>query len=48
MRQAMQQERVEAGVTQENLQNAARRGVAAEDGVDLFTNGREQTGSSPK
>lgn len=45
MGDAMQDDRVEAGVAQENLQDAARGGVAAEDGVDLFTDGREQTGA---
>jgi hypothetical protein len=48
MCQTMQQDRVDAGVAQKNFENAARRGIAAEDGIDLFTDRREQTASSPK
>ena len=48
MRQPMQEDRVKARVAEEDFQNAARRRIAPEDGVDLFTDRREQTASSPK
>ena len=46
VRQAMQQDRVEAGIAQHDLQHAARGGIALEHGVDLFADGAEHECSS--
>jgi hypothetical protein len=47
VRDSVQDNGVEAGVAEENFQHAARRRVAAENGVDLFTDSREQNGAPP-